>query len=152
MSTPASDPLGRAHAQLRKAVYPARKQARAEMGHLAHLGAATFEILDRMKANGENFEARCAYLEGILRQILCHGRAWKYLCQQCDDRGLMLSDCPGNDTCGRSKPHLAHTFGRPCHCAKGRQFEKPRDAFPEDYTQAGKTHKPKSRGFAPVGR
>lgn len=146
------DSLRAAHQELRKAVPSQRRTAAKQDGDLHALGREVFQIWDRMKANGESFQDRCAYLVGILKQILKHGREWKYLCARCDDYGLEISECPGDATCGRHRPHLPHSFGSPCVCAKGRAFEpKVKDVHPEDFTAAGKT-KTKPRTMTGWGR
>lgn len=149
---PALDALLKSHQELRKAVPKLRKTARETDGDLHALGRETFRIWDRMRDNGESFNQRCAYLVGILKQILRHGREWKYLCERCDDYGLELHECSGDATCGRHRVHLPHSYGKPCVCSKGRAFEKPaKDVYPEDFTQAGRTAKPKPRGFQRMG-
>ena len=147
---PSLDALRKSHQELRKAVPKLRAIARQEDGDLHALGKETFRIWDRMRENGESFEDRCAYLVGILKQILRFGREWKYLCQQCDDYGLILAECSGDSACGRHKPHLAHSFGTPCVCSKGNAFRAPAPTS-SDYTAAGKTAKPKPRGFQRMG-
>lgn len=147
------DQLKEAHKALRKIVPFQRRQAAKDDGDLHALGRETFRIWDQMKADGATWDERISFLTGVLKQVLKYGREWKYLCQQCDDYGLVISECPGDRTCGRDRPHLTHTFGTPCVCSKGRAYEKPRDVHPEDYTQAGRTAKKKpQRDFTPFGR
>lgn len=148
-----TDTLREAHRELRKAVPGTRRQAANDDGHLHALGKETFRLWDRMRDAGQSFQERCQFLEGVLRQILRFGREWKYLCQQCDDYGLIIADCGGDSACGRHRAHLPHVFGTPCTCAKGRAFEQPsKDVHPEDFTAAGRTAKPKSRQFRGFGR
>lgn len=146
------DALREAHNELRRVVPIARRQAAKQDGDLHALGRETFRIWDQMKADGATWDERMAFLTGVLKQILNRGREWKYLCHQCDDYGLILSECPGDATCGRRAAHLAHSFGTPCVCSKGRPYDaKPKDWHAEDFTAAGKTKKP-NKGFTGFGR
>jgi len=148
MSTPADDPIGQEHAALRRAV-PQKRRMAQEDRTVVGVGKAAFAIMDKMREAGQSFEERCEYLIGVLKQILRFGREWKYLCNQCDDYGLVIADCAGDRTCGRYKPHLPHVFGTPCACSRGRAFEFKQPV--DDYTQAGKTSKPKPRSFQRMG-
>lgn len=144
-----TDTLRDEHKDLRKAVWSNRKKAAAEDRPMTLLIRETFRIWDVMKANGESKADRIAYLATMLQQILIHGREWKYLCQQCDDYGLVISECDGSP-CGVSqRRHLPHSYGTACVCGKGRRFDPPaKDTYPEDFRSAGKTRKPsKPSGF-----
>jgi hypothetical protein len=129
-----------------------RREAANRDGDLHALGKETFRIWDQMRVNQESFDDRCAFLVGVLRQILCFGREWKYLCERCDDYGLVLATCDGSSACGRPRQHLPHTYGTPCVCSRGRQFEKAKPVHAEDYTQAGKTRKTQPKGWSMGGR
>jgi hypothetical protein len=111
---PRPDALRDAHKELRKAVPMQRREAANRDGDLHALGKETFRIWDQMRVNQESFDDRCAFLVGVLRQILCFGREWKYLCERCDDYGLVLATCDGSSACGRPRQHLPHTYGTPC--------------------------------------
>lgn len=102
-------------------------------------------IWDRMRANGESREARIDYLAGVLKTSWPQGRSqpWRYLCDRCDDTGLVLHDCPGDATCGRVKPHGSHAYGVPCWCEKGKAFRpKPKATSEDELVQVGKSKPP----------
>ncbi|HEV3217873.1 MAG TPA: hypothetical protein VGZ27_19260 [Vicinamibacterales bacterium] len=107
------------------------------------LGALVLEMWElraAMQASGTTDpEALDAGIEGVLRGRWPFVRAWHYVCDTCSDVGLRISECPGDDTCGRTKPHAQHSFGKPCFCKAGAAFrEKPTPA-PEDRKKAGKS-------------
>ena len=93
---------------------------------------------DAMKAEGASLSQRVSSLEKTLRLCWPTRRPWTYTCETCGDYGLEMSSCDGGErpTCGRSKPHLSHEFGRPCWCAAGARFRQPVRRV-EDFTQAG---------------
>lgn len=41
---------------------------------------------------------------------------WRLDCGVCEDTGWEFFECPGNETCGRSREHAAHHYVRPCTC------------------------------------
>jgi hypothetical protein len=47
---------------------------------------------------------------------LTGGRDWKIECEHCDDTGWEYFACDGDETCGRSNPHLPHNYVRICPC------------------------------------
>lgn len=107
------------------------------------------DLRSEMRTNGADTREIAAATERIVRANWPTEREWKHLCQRCGDYGLEMFTCPGDATCGRDKPHLAHEFGQPCWCSAGAKFKaKPRSD--EDFQQAGKVTKPK--GFSRVGR
>ena len=50
------------------------------------------------------------------RHDLTGGREWKIECERCDDSGWEYFECPGDETCGRTKPHAAHNYVKVCLC------------------------------------
>jgi hypothetical protein len=141
------DLVKEAHDLLRKAVPGKRRQAHAEEGLLAQTFHEAMRIWDVQKAEGVSFQERVAGLEKTLRAAWPKSRdaAWRYLCDRCDDCGLVIGQCPGDATCGDPKRHGAHSYGTPCWCEKGNQF-KQRAPTAADYTQAAKS-KPVKKGF-----
>lgn len=53
-----------------------------------------------------------------LRKALPAARetAWQHDCDICEDTGWEPFECRGDSTCGRSRPHAAHHYVRPCPC------------------------------------
>lgn len=105
-----------------------------------------FRIWDRMKADGATFAERCAALERTLRIIWPFTREWKYLCQSCDDCGLQLHMCPGDATCGRTKPHLEHGYGTPCWCEAGARYRVTPKTPETDVAAAARVKQPTRYG------
>jgi hypothetical protein len=106
------------------------------------------QLWDQLKANGASLAERQAGLENVIRAHWPRGREWHYLCASCDDVGLVMADCPGDATCGRTKAHGPHTFGTGCWCAKGEGYRRPPKPAPEDFAAAGKTR----GGWSKAGR
>lgn len=117
---------------------------------LAETFREAMRISDRMKFEGASKADRQAMVETALRQAWPQVRAWRYLCENCNDYGLKMHDCPGDATCGRSMAHLPHEYGRPCWCDAGRKF-RPKAVAPEDLEGAGRAPK-KSKPFTRFGR
>lgn len=135
------DPIRQAHQELRKAVPAARRKAHATEGALAAAFREAMVLWDQQKAAGASFADRLKGLDALIRQVWPFTREWKFLCDGCSDYGLVMSNCPGDATCGRGKQHLPHEFGKPCWCSLGSRFkEKPRHA--DDFTQAGRSKQP----------
>ena len=114
------------------------------------LSAAVLEAMrywDEQKAAGVPLEQRLRALEGVIRDVWPFTREWKYLCRDCDDRGLRMADCSGDATCGRARQHLPHTFGTPCWCSLGAKFRPKPQLDPDDFSAAGK-----SRPMTRIGR
>ncbi len=101
-------------------------------------------LVDVQRKAGESPEAVAAYLERVVRASWPFTREWKYLCDRCDDVGLVMHDCP-KLSCGRRNLHLPHTWGEPCWCAAGQKFKGKPKPEPEDFSAAGKTKRPPSR-------
>lgn len=145
-----SSELARAFGRLQSAVKQARAGSKTKYGALTQTFVAAMAIWDAQKAEGVSRAERLAGLEKTLRAAWPQTRAWKYVCDTCDDYGLEMAQCPGDRTCGREKEHLPHEFGRPCWCGAGNRFRPPAKASPDDFAAAGKTPKPK--GFTRFGR
>lgn len=96
-----------------------------------------------MKADGATEAELDAAMERTIRQCWPFTREWHFRCRECEDHGLQMRDCPGDSTCGRHKPHLAHDFGQPCWCAKGAAFTKKlHPQTDDDFTKATKVKQP----------
>ena len=140
-----------AQAALRTAIV-LKRRAKQQQASVSRLGAAyreAMEVWDTLKANGATFEQRRAGLEGVLRQFWPFTRTWTYVCDACDDYGLIIRTCDGGERpiCGRRPGHHAHDFGTPCHCPRGRPFHpKKRLLTTDDFTAAGKVSKPTKLG------
>jgi hypothetical protein len=71
---------------------------------------------------GEWRQAAEVALTAQLRQAIPAARRdpWTHECDPCEDTGWVLDlTCPGSQgtvTCGRVKPHAAHTYTQPCLC------------------------------------
>ena len=131
--------LAQAFNALQGHVRQARRAARAQYGTLAQTFMAAMQIWDAQKAEGVPKAERLQGLEKTLKASWPQTRVWKYLCNECMDIGLVYYDCSGGSECGRHKPHLAHTYGRPCFCAKGERFRDKQKPAAEDFKQAGFT-------------
>ncbi len=153
MSSPATDLLAQAHAELRIAVRKERRAfRRSPKGVLAQTVMAVITRRDQMRADGATEADLNADMETAIRQCWPFTREWKYLCDKCDDHGLAMGECPGDATCGRTLPHMAHSFGTPCWCSAGNRFKaKARPTGDDDLATVGKTRK-NPRGFTRFGR
>lgn len=142
----ATDVLRAAHETLRRMVPASRRSAKETDGALSETFKQAMRLWDSQKADGVSEPERLQQLENILRVAWPKGREepWKSHCSECRDYGLVLAVCPGDATCGRSKPHLLHDFGKPCWCALGRRFHEKSKPTAEDFTQAGRS-KPMAR-------
>ena len=134
------------------------------------LGAIVGQIVEAreiMRKDGASATEIAQVTERIVRERWPFERAWKYLCEACDDTGWIFGICtpdracgrpfslPGhrlNDYTGRGKCTPGHTYYRPCWCSKGQAIRAGLEKRnrPEDFTQAGKTSKPS--GFSKFGR
>jgi hypothetical protein len=144
-----SDVLREAHEALRNAVPGKRLKAHREEGLLAQTFQEAMRIWDLQKAEGVSKVDRVAGLAKALREAWPKPREapWRYLCERCDDCGLVISSCPGDATCGDSKQHRTHSYGTPCYCQHGNRF-KQQAPSPDDYTQAAKSKsRPVKKGF-----
>jgi hypothetical protein len=144
------DALAQAHEALRQSVPSQRRQAHKAEGQLAATFREAMRIWDLQKAEGMSLADRVAGLERTLRVAWPFTREWKFLCEACNDRGLVMAMCPGDATCGRHREHQAHEYGSPCWCSVGNRF-KAKAPSEDDYTAAAKT-KPAGKGFSKWGR
>ena len=140
--------LAAAYLALRSQVTASRLAFKKSFGPLAQTYIEAMRIWDAQKAQGVSFAERAAGLEKTLRVAWPQTRAWTYICQDCSDYGLIICTCSGEETCGRSEPHLAHEFGRPCWCKQGQRFKDPPKPEPGDFTRAAKG----SRTMTRIGR
>jgi hypothetical protein len=117
-----------------------RREAHRQEGALAQTFRVAMQVWDAQVADGISRADRIHGLTQTLRAAWPQTRAWRFYCDQCDDRGLVMAECPGRASCGRQNEHLPHDYGRPCSCQAGNRFKRP-EASPDDYAQAGKTKK-----------
>jgi len=96
------------------------------------------KMREELKAKGLSPADLAFSFEAVVREVWPFTREWKYLCNACGDYGLEMHECPGDATCGRHKPHLAHEYGSPCWCSAGARFREKQKPTPEDFTAAGK--------------
>ena len=144
-SAKTSHELTSAHRAVTRAIEQRRAKLAATQGPLAQTYVALVAQWDAEKAAGVSREERIQHWEPVLRAAWPFKRAWKYACEDCGDYGLRMSECPGDATCGRAQPHLAHDFGTPCWCQAGRRY-KPKARNEEDVVAtAAKARKPMTR-------
>lgn len=137
----------------------------SEPKQLAAVIAEVFTICDRMRAAGQSRDEIHAYIEGVLRQVWPYQRAWIYGCDSCDDTGLILKTCTPAHRChgistrsdspkdppGRYRrlcaiePTYTHTYGEPCHCARGDRFRPRARTVDSDLETAAATSRPMTR-------
>lgn len=132
--------------RLYKAIKGARNEDRA--GVLVRVYREAMVIWRAMRADGAPVSECVGGLTKSLRTAWPQTREWKYLCQSCDDYGLVMGECPGDATCGRTRAHLPHSFGTPCWCDKGRQFREKPKREDDPIAAAARTGK---RGFTKAG-
>ena len=140
------DAIRTAHQALKKAVPSQRREAHKSDGTLGAAFREAMRIVDAQRAAGVPLTERLQGLEGVLRSVWPSVRAWKYVCQECDDTGLRMSTCPGDATCFRHKAHLPHDFGTPCWCSRGVRFQVKAKPDPSDFQAAGRTSRPSRVG------
>jgi hypothetical protein len=146
MTTTTDDPVKAAHDLLRKLVPITRKKAAITEGKLAAAFREVMLLWDEQKKTGVPFVERMKGLREVLRAVWPQTREWHYLCEVCNDTGLVIQDCPGDSTCGRLKPHLAHEYGTLCRCPKGGRFREKPIVVATDFAQAGRSSKPTRLG------
>ena len=140
--------LAAAFIALRSHVTASRKASKKHLGVLAQTYVEAMRIWDTQKADGVSKAERETGLMKTLKAAWPQTREWHYICASCADYGLVMSDCPGDATCGRSYPHLPHEFSKPCWCSRGQRFRPPPAPEGGDFRQAGK----RARTFTRVGR
>jgi len=166
-TTPES--LRAAHRDVKRAVTASRRTAHRAEGRLAQVFADAMAVVDQQRAAGVSREERLKGLEGILREAWPKTRDWHYLCEACDDTGLVQKVCRKGARCDGGSTRMdsqggtpgkyrrlcvlhpesdyEHDYGEPCHCPKGARFQStPKSQG--DYTQAGRSGK----GMSKVGR
>lgn len=116
-----------------------KKTGARQHGTLSDTVMDAMRLWDEQKAGGVSLADRQRGLFGVLRDAWPQVREWKYLCQNCNDTGLVMAECSGDATCGRVKLHLPHEFGTPCWCSLGSRFKQQSKPTPEDFTQAGRS-------------
>lgn len=143
--------LAEAFRSTQRAVQRARRKHKEEFGPLATAVMQCIEIRDKMKDDGITGDDLNCGLEGVLRDLWPkpHGRTtpWRFNCDTCSDYGYEYFKCAGDETCGRTRPHAAHDYVRPCFCAKGQTMIEKRMPTPDDATtRAAKPKKMKQWG------
>ena len=130
--------LAAAHARLQGDVRRKRKADAGTTSKLNETIAIANQIWATQKADGVSLQERVATMEQTLRLAWPFRPGYKPRCDRCGDYGLEMSRCDGDDrpTCGRTKIHAAHEYGRPCFCPAGKQHQ-PKRVSAEDFTQAG---------------
>jgi len=145
MSTPATDPLGQAHAALRREALAARRDPVAQT-----FGAVIMRAVDEaaaLRQAGADPAAVAAGLEAVVREhwVKPHGRTepWRYLCEDCEDTGWRRQSCVGRG-CGlaNDRPHYPHEYVQPCWCDKGRARQPKAPAAVDTLASVGKVSKP----------
>ena len=101
------------------------------------------EVRAELRRQNASKQAIAEATENLVRDRWPFEREWKYLCNGCDDTGLMLT-FGVTDRLG-----TVVDVGRPCTCSNGNKFRKPM-ASEADYVQAGKT--PKQKPMSRFGR
>lgn len=130
--------LAEAFRVTQRAIRKQRRAHTAEFGPLATSIMQAIDIRDKMKADGVVGDDLNRGLEGVLRDLWPkpHGRTtpWRFKCETCSDYGYENFTCAGDETCGRTIPHAAHDYVRPCFCDKGRTMIERSKPTPDDST------------------
>ena len=103
------------------------------------------KLCAKQEADGVSRAERMAGFERTVRASWPQRREWKFICHECADVGLVIYECDGGSRCGRTNPHLAHSFGEPCLCKHGKRF-RPKPQSSADVETAGKSRKPSRFG------
>lgn len=140
-----ADQVAEAHAILKRAIYQKRRREDQGLGPLAQTFKVAMQIWDSEKADGIPRPDRVKHLEQSVRAAWPQGRDWKYLCDRCQDTGLIMRVCERGARCNgvsfrSDHPHApsgkyrrlcthdrdssyTHDYGVPCWCAKGKDFD-----------------------------
>jgi hypothetical protein len=94
------------------------------------------ELAEDLRAQGQSPDRIEQTLEAHVRMRWPKGREWKFLCNACDDTGLLIT----METV-RLYGEMLIPMGRPCFCTLGNRFRKAPPSE-QDYTKAGQA-KPK---------
>lgn len=144
-----SKALAEAFERAQRSVRRDRRKHKIEYGPLATAVGQAIEIRDQMKASGMTGDDLNRGLEGVLRDLWPkpHGRTtpWRFNCETCSDYGYEWFECPGDVSCGRTNPHSAHSYVRPCFCAKGRTMIEKAIPTPDDTMQKASKSKKMTR-------
>lgn len=147
-----------AHRTLRRKIRASRLKQSSAFGPLATAYGEMVTLSDEMKANGATFEERQYGIDATLRQMWPFTRAWKYLCDRCNDTGLVMRICRDGDRCdGVStradsafqpagkfarlctlSPDYEHEYGQPCLCSLGSRFRERPKHESGDFSNAGR--------------
>lgn len=112
----------------------------------------TLKMARQLRAAGTSEAELQAALVAVLKDTWPHERAWKTLCDACDDYGLRMFTCTGaaNCPCGRGRVHQQNSCGDACWCAKGERFRAQKRSEIDDIARAAKT-KSKTKSFTRFG-
>jgi hypothetical protein len=113
----------------------------ATEGQLAATIREAVRLRSVMREQGATEEELAAMLEKTVRATWPFTREWHYLCDSCDDTGLILKECP-KLPCGRQNPHLPHSYGEPCHCKNGLKFKGKQSDTGTEFTESTRGRKP----------
>lgn len=133
-------------------------------GQLSRTFTEAMRLWDAMKTDGISLAERLSILTKTLRAAWPFVREWHYLCERCDDSGLVLAICRRGYRCngismrtdgpgqlpGKYRRLCAmhpdsdyeHEYGTACWCAKGHRFSAKQKAESEDFTAATKVRQP----------
>lgn len=154
--------LAASHRSLLHSVRAARRKLAPHLGRLARAYTEAMDIMDTQRDAGVPFEERVKGLDGVLRQFWPQGRVWHYLCDRCDDTGLVMRVCRRGARCNGISTRTdggmrmcakdpdgehEHDYGTACVCDKGLRFRQRPKPGPEDFTAAGQ-----SKDFKRAGR
>lgn len=144
--------LASAMRSVQRTVKKNRRSDAQEVGPFAKAVMEALDMRDKLKADGVSGKDLDAGLEAVLRDVWPKGAddSRHASCLECNGCGLVIHNCPGDATCGRSGMHAAHDYGTPCWCEKGRRFRDKPKPEPSEFTDAGKT--PKRAGPTRFGR
>lgn len=106
--------------------------------------SSTLLLYESMRRNGMTKEQADYALEQHLRSVMTHVQEWKYICEQCDDTGLEILNCP-DVRCQRRAEHGPHTYGVPCRCRKGDRWRDRPQTPDDDLTAAANMPKRMTR-------
>jgi len=156
--TPAD--LAKAHTELRRKIRASRRAQARQLGPLATSYDEMMALSDKLKADSVPAEERQKGIEAVLRQMWPFTRTWKYLCEKCNDTGLIIKVCRQGDRCNgistrSDSPYqepgkyqrlctmnetYEHEYGVPCFCSLGARFrEKPPQNDPTGFSDVGKS-------------
>lgn len=125
------------------------------------------KLRDQMRDDGVSEADLAAGFERVVRDVWPFTREWHYLCEQCNDTGLVIYVCrPGarcnglstrvdgpRETAGKYRRLCAlhpdsdytHEYGEPCYCPKGDRFKRAPKPEQDDLQDAARKPKQPTR-------